>query len=81
MVRTTLNIEDELYKKLVEECLKKYGTTRKLSKVVCEKLKRAEKIHSKVKKTELPEIKLGKRIDWKFVERSIEKEVEKTWKE
>jgi hypothetical protein len=76
VVGTTLNIEDELYKKLVEESLGKYGTTRNLSKIVNEKLKLVEAQAIKKKKVSLPEIKLGKKIDWKFAEKIIEKEVE-----
>lgn len=61
-------------KKLVEESLKKYGTTRNLSKILNEKLKLVEKIKvRKAKKTVLPTIKLKKKIDWKFVEKEIEK--------
>ena len=80
MVRTTLNIDDDLYRKLVEESIRKYGTTRKLSKIVCEKLRLAEKIEFKSKEKSLPEIELGRRIDWKFVEEVVKKEAENLWK-
>ncbi len=39
MVKTTVNLEDEVYKKLVREAVDKYGTTRTLSKLINEKLK------------------------------------------
>lgn len=42
MAKTTINLEDELYKKLVREALEKYGTTRTLSKLINEKLRKAE---------------------------------------
>jgi len=42
MAKTTINLDDELYKKLVKEAVEKYGTTRTLSKLINEKLKRAE---------------------------------------
>lgn len=82
MPRTTVHIEDELYKRLVEESLKKYGTTRNLSKILNEKLRLAEKIKlKKVERIILPTIKLKKKIDWKFVEKKVRKEMEKSWKE
>lgn len=34
MMRTTLNIKDELYKKLVQESVERYGTTRNLSALI-----------------------------------------------
>jgi metal-responsive CopG/Arc/MetJ family transcriptional regulator len=37
-MKTTINLEDELYRKLVNEALKKYGNTRSLSKVVNENI-------------------------------------------
>lgn len=42
MAKTTINLDDELYKKLVKEAVDKYGTTRTLSKLINEKLKNAE---------------------------------------
>ena len=81
MPRTSVYIEDELYKKLVEESIAKYGSTRHLSKVINEKLLLAEKLQKQKKESTLPVVSIGKRIDWKFVEDVVEKEVEKSWKE
>ncbi len=39
MVKTTIILDDELYKELVKEALEKYGSTRKLSKLINEKLR------------------------------------------
>ena len=39
MVKTTVILDDELYKQLVKEALEKYGTTRKLSFLINQKLK------------------------------------------
>ncbi|MCX8189127.1 MAG: hypothetical protein N3F64_05400 [Nitrososphaeria archaeon] len=41
MVKTTIVLEDDLYKELVKEALEKYGTTRKLSKLINEKLRKS----------------------------------------
>jgi len=44
MVKTTIKLEDELYRSLVKEALDKYGRTRSLSRLINEKLKAAEKM-------------------------------------
>ena len=38
MVKTTITLEDTLYKRLVKEALDKYGRTRGLSRLINEKL-------------------------------------------
>ena len=48
MTRTTINLEDNVYKKLVKEALERYGTTRTLSKLINEKLKHPNIVPSKV---------------------------------
>jgi predicted CopG family antitoxin len=47
MAKTTINLEDDIYKKLVKEAVERYGTTRTLSKLINEKLKRAETMKTK----------------------------------
>lgn len=42
MVKTTITLEDSLYRRLVKEALYRYGTTRSLSKMINEKLRSAE---------------------------------------
>lgn len=42
-VKTTVMIDDELYRKLVNEAVKKYGNTKKISKLLNEILKEALK--------------------------------------
>jgi metal-responsive CopG/Arc/MetJ family transcriptional regulator len=39
--RTTVMLEEDLYKKLVEESIRRYGSTRKISKVINELLRDA----------------------------------------
>ncbi|MEM2122286.1 MAG: hypothetical protein QXE79_01485 [Candidatus Bathyarchaeia archaeon] len=41
--RTTILLEEEVYRKLIEESLRKYGTTRAISRVLNELLKEAFK--------------------------------------
>ncbi len=42
MVKTTVTLEDHLYRKLVKESLEKYGRTRSLSRLINERLKETE---------------------------------------
>ena len=41
MVKTTINLRDDIYKKLVKEAIEKYGNTKNISKLVNEKLARS----------------------------------------
>lgn len=44
MVKTTINLEDELYKKLVKEAVERYGRARSFSRLVNEKLRMSESV-------------------------------------
>lgn len=48
MAKTTIHLEDEVYKKLVKEALERYGTTRTLSKLINEKLKHPNVVPPKI---------------------------------
>ena len=39
MVKTTINLDTEVYRELVNEAVEKYGTTKTLSKIINEKLR------------------------------------------
>ena len=41
-MKTTVNLDDDLYEKLVKEAVEKYGNTKNLSKLINEKLERSE---------------------------------------
>jgi predicted CopG family antitoxin len=41
MVKTTINLDTEVYRMLVKEAVEKYGTTKTLSRLINDKLKRA----------------------------------------
>jgi hypothetical protein len=41
MVKTTINLDTQVYRELVKEALEKYGTTKTLSRIINEKLKKA----------------------------------------
>ncbi len=39
MVKTTINLDTEVYRALVEEAVRRYGTTKRLSMIINEKLR------------------------------------------
>ena len=80
MVKTTIILDDDLYKELVREALEKYGTTRKLSKLINEKLRMQMPPggkEAKRKKAKKLTIKLGRELS----PEEIEKLAEEGWKE
>ncbi len=72
MVKTTINLEDEIYKKLVKEAVEKYGTTRTLSKLINAKLKRADIIKIKEEKEKSIDIVAKTAGLWKIKESGSE---------
>lgn len=90
MVKTTLELKDEVYRKLVEASVRKYGTTKNVSKVTNEVIE--EHLKEKSKESEDEEIKRRLEIakksagSWKTKEtgaeyvRRIRKENEKRLK-
>jgi len=52
MVKTTVNLREDIYKKLVREAVERFGNTKNLSRLINEKLETAESATS----TELDEI-------------------------
>jgi hypothetical protein len=58
MVKTTLILDDEVYRELVQESIEKYGSARKLSRVLNEKLREA----GKKSETQRSTVKLGVRL-------------------
>jgi hypothetical protein len=75
MVKTTIILEDELYKRLVKEALEKYGTTRKLSFLINEKLRKLEGGTVSEPRKRMT-FKVGKRLSPKDIERLIEEGLE-----
>ncbi len=43
MVKTTINLDTEVYRTLVEEAVRRYGTTKRLSVLINEKLRAAKR--------------------------------------
>ena len=73
MVKTTIILDDDLYKALVKEALEKYGSTRKLSKLINEKLRAYTVSEKKVeKKREKLRVRLGRRLPPEEIERLAE---------
>ena len=76
MVKTTIILKDEIYKELVKEALEKYGTTRKLSLLINEKLEKTISLSTK-KGKKWPTVKIKKKLP----PEKIEELIRKGWKE
>lgn len=72
MAKTTINLEDDVYKKLVKEAVEKYGTTRTLSKLINEKLRRAEPMEVKKERSKSIDIVEKTAGMWKIKETGSE---------
>lgn len=72
MVKTTIVLEDGLYRDLVNESVREYGSTRKLSLLINRKLRNAE-VSERHKKTKRLTIKLGRKITEKEIEKALQK--------
>lgn len=71
MVKTTIVLDDDLYKELVKEAVERYGTTRKLSKLINEKLRKSVCDTSVVEEKSL-RTKLGRKLPPEEIERLAE---------
>ena len=76
MVKTTVILEDEVYKSLVREALERYGSTRKLSLLINEKLK-----GNKVSATVVVERRRTVRLGRKLTEPELEQIIGGAWGE
>jgi len=77
MVKTTIILDDDIYRRLIEECIRRYGSTRKLSKLINEKLRKLERLERKVSISKTKEVgrarvKLGRSLDPDELERLTE---------
>ncbi len=76
MVKTTIMLEDKLYKELVDESIEEYGSTRKLSLLINKRLK-ASRTRVPRRKIDIKPIRLGRHI----TEKKIEKAIDEGWGE
>ncbi len=74
MVKTTINLDDEIYAEIVRESIEKYGSTRNMSKIINQRL-RNKKVDAR---------KSGKRIVFRVREDlaslDADSEIRKGWK-
>lgn len=73
MVKTTINLDDEIYAEIVKESIEKYGSTRNMSKIINQRLRN--------KKTD--DRKSGKRITFRAKDElaslDADNEIRKGW--
>jgi len=82
MTKTTINLDDELYRKLVDESIRRFGSTKKISFLINEKLRKARELEPSEKS--IAEETFGIWRDWKIsgekYVRKIRRESEKRLK-
>ena len=75
MVKTTINLDEEIYAEIVKESVEKYGSTKKMSKIINQRLRN--------KKNDARQ--RGKRITFKAKENlsslDADSEIRKGWEE
>ncbi|MEM0134577.1 MAG: hypothetical protein QXU18_05030 [Thermoplasmatales archaeon] len=75
MVKTTINLDKEIYEEIVKESVEKYGSTKKMSKIINQRLRN--------RKNEVRQ--RGKRITFKVNEKlsslDADSEIRKGWEE
>ena len=69
-MKTTVILEDDLYRELIDESIKEYGSTKKLSFLINRRLRASASMPKK--KFAIKPIKLGRKITEKEIERAIE---------
>jgi hypothetical protein len=72
MVKTTIMLDDQLYRQLVNEAVERYGSTRKLSLLINNKLKSA-RLPKKPTGNKIIMIRLGRKLGEKELQKAIEK--------
>ena len=62
MVKTTIILDDHIYKKLIDESIEKYGTAKKLSVLINEKLRNYDEMKNPNKDKLKLTYKLGRKL-------------------
>ena len=79
MVKTTVILDDDIYQELVKEAVEKYGSTKKLSKMINEKLR--ESIYGKTSQEQRGWGEITVRLGKPLTPEDIEKLAETAWGE
>jgi len=74
MVKTTINLDDEIYAEIVKESIEKYGSTKNISKIINQRLKNKNSNTEKYRKL----ITFKVRDDLAILD--ADKEIKKGWK-
>ncbi len=67
MVKTTIILDDSIYKELIDESIEKYGTAKKLSLIINDKLRN----YNKIKHTDNDKLKLTYKLGRKLTNTEI----------
>ena len=75
MVKTTINLDDEIYAEIVRESIEKYGSTKNLSRIINQRLR------SRINSTGKPRERITFRVKENLSSLDADKEIRKGWKE
>ena len=75
MVKTTINLDDEIYAEIVRESIEKYGSTRNMSKIINQRLR------SRINSTGKPRVRITFKAKENLSSLDADKEIRKGWEE
>ncbi|MHB1471314.1 MAG: hypothetical protein ACYCSA_09375 [Thermoplasmataceae archaeon] len=75
MVKTTINLDDEIYAEIVRESIEKYGSTRNMSKIINQRLR------SRINSTGKPRERITFRAKENLSSLDADNEIRKRWEE
>ncbi|MHB1812508.1 MAG: hypothetical protein ACYCPR_08890 [Thermoplasmataceae archaeon] len=75
MVKTTINLDDEIYAEIVRESIEKYGSTKNLSRIINQRLR------SRINSTGKPRERITFRAKENLSSLDADNEIRKGWEE
>ena len=75
MVKTTINLDDEIYAEIVRESIEKYGSTKNLSRIINQRLR------SRINSTCKPRERITFRAKENLSSLDADNEIRKGWEE
>ncbi len=74
MVKTTINLDDEIYAEIVKESIEKYGSTKNISRIINQRLR------NKNSNTEKDRKRITFKVREDLANLDADKEIKKGWK-
>ncbi len=75
MVKTTINLDEDIYEEIVKESIEKYGSTKNISKIINQRLK------NRINPTEKRKSRITFKVSEKLSSLEADSEIRAGWKE